>query len=232
MEKKLFRNEHDKMIAGVASGLADYMQVEVTIIRLLFVLSTIFMAGAGLIAYIIMWAIVPVNNGPAFRFSKFNDYFNKNNPSNVPFGNQAPFSGPTGSGNVNWTQPVNENTQKAPFETQQDFTKFNKPNDTGRTVTGLVLLVIGCFFLMREMDFIPDWFTIRNFFKFMWPLIFIALGISIIAKSKRKNDWQAFQQQQAADQEKKADFTETVVGNQPATNQDNTNNSATHNPQL
>lgn len=26
MEKKLFRNEHDKMIAGVASGLADYMR--------------------------------------------------------------------------------------------------------------------------------------------------------------------------------------------------------------
>lgn len=34
MEKKLFRNEHVKMIAGVASGLADYMQVEVTIVRL------------------------------------------------------------------------------------------------------------------------------------------------------------------------------------------------------
>ena len=233
MEKKLFRNEHDKMIAGVASGLADYMQVEVTIIRLLFVLSTIFMAGAGLIAYIIMWAIVPVNNDPAFRFSKFNDYFNKNNPNSVPFGNPPPFTGPVGNGNANWTQPVNEGAQKTAFETQPDFSKFNKPNDTGRTVAGLVMLVIGCFFLMREMDFIPDWFTIRNLFKFMWPLIFIALGISIIAKSKRKNDWQAFQQQQkTAEEDKKADFSETVITAEEATPQESKDNITTNPPQL
>lgn len=179
-----------------------------------------------------MWAIVPVNNDPAFRFSKFNDYFNKNNPNSAPFGNPPPFTGPVGSGNANWTQPVNENAQKTPFETQPDFSKFNKPNDTGRTVTGLVLLVIGCFFLMREMDFIPDWFTIRNFFKFMWPLIFIALGISIIAKSKRKNDWQAFKQQQAAEEEKKADFSEVVAESEPTVHPDQTNNSTTNNPQL
>ncbi|MCX2584898.1 PspC domain-containing protein [Pedobacter sp. MR22-3] len=231
MEKKLFRNEHDKMIAGVASGLADYMQVEVTIIRLLFVLSTIFMAGAGLIAYVIMWIIVPVNNDPASRFSKFNDYFNQKNTS--PFGNPSPFTGPAGSGNPNWTQPVNEGASKTAFETQPDFNKFNKPNDTGRTVAGLVMLVIGCFFLMREMDFIPDWFTIRNLFKFMWPLIFIALGISIIAKSKRKNDWQAFQQQQkAAEEDKKADFSDVVATPDDPTSQESKETITTHPPQL
>jgi len=42
MEKRLFRNEHDKVVAGVSSGIAEYMEVDVTIIRLLFVLSTIF----------------------------------------------------------------------------------------------------------------------------------------------------------------------------------------------
>jgi len=225
MEKKLFRNEHDKMIAGVASGLADYMQVEVTIIRLLFALSTIFMAGAGLIAYIIMWIIVPVNNDPAARFSKFNDYFNKNNPNTPPFGTADPFTGPASSGNTNWTQPV-DGTGKKPFETQ---TNFNKPNDTGRTIAGLLLLVIGCFFLMHELDFIPHWFTIRNFFKFMWPLIFIALGISIIAKSKRKNEWAAFQNQQAQEEQKKAaDFSDAVIVEEKPTED---NNSTSTNPQ-
>jgi len=160
MEKKLFRNEHDKMIAGVASGLADYMQVEVTIVRLLLVLSSIFAAGTGLIAYIVMWIVVPVNNDPAARFSKFNDYFNKNNPNTPPFGNPNPFPGQAGTGN-NWSQPVNE-FEKKPFETQPDFNKINKPNDTGRTVAGLLLLVVGSFFLMHELDFVPHWFTIRN----------------------------------------------------------------------
>lgn len=227
MEKKLFRNEHDKMIAGVASGLADYMQVEVTIVRLLFVLSTIFMAGAGLIAYIVMWIIVPVNNDPSLKFTKFNDYFNKNNPNTPPFGNANPFGGTTNTGNTNWSQPINE-TEKKPFETQPDFGKMRKPNDAGRTVAGLLLLVIGCIFLMRELDFIPEWFTIRNFFKFMWPLIFIALGIGIIAKSKRKNEWATFQNQQAQEEEKKAaDFTETTVGEEEPKN-DNNSTSTTH----
>ncbi|MBB4110444.1 PspC domain-containing protein [Pedobacter zeae] len=232
MEKKLFRNEHDKMIAGVASGLADYMQVEVTIIRLLFALSAIFMAGGGLIAYIIMWIIVPVNDDPAARFSKFNDYFNKKNPNAQPFGTADPFAGPANPGNQNWTQPV-DGTEKTPFETHADFAKFNKPNDTGRTIGGLVLLVVGCFFLMREMDFIPDWFSIRNLFRYMWPLIFIALGISIIAKSKRKNDWAAFQhQQQEAEQQKTADFSEVIVENEPSAPANKDDQSTSANPQV
>jgi len=227
MEKKLFRNEHDKMIAGVASGLADYMQVEVTIVRLLLVLSTIFMAGAGLIAYIIMWIIVPVNNDPAVRFTKFNDYFNNNNPNTPPFGNTNPFGTTPGTGNTNWSQPINE-TEKKPFETQPDFGKMNKSSDAGRTVAGLLLLVIGCIFLMRELDFIPDWFTIRNFFKFMWPLIFIALGISIIAKSKRKNEWTAFQNQQAQEEQKKAaDFSNASEATEEPKTDDNST-SSTH----
>jgi phage shock protein C len=77
MENRLLRNEHDKVIAGVSSGLAAYMQVDVTIIRLLFVLSTIFLVGTGVLVYLVMWIVVPVNNDPAAKFSKFNDYFKK-----------------------------------------------------------------------------------------------------------------------------------------------------------
>jgi len=221
MEKKLFRNEHDKMIGGIASGLADYMQVEVTIVRLLFALSTIFMAGAGLVAYIIMWIIVPVNPDPKARFAKFNDYFNKNNPNVPPFGNPGAFHT-----QPNWTQPVNEGAQeKTPFETQAAFGKMTKPNDTGRIIGGLLLLVIGSFFLLREFDLIPYWFRFRNF----WPLIFIALGISIIAKSKRKNDWAAWQKQQEENpvSEPVEVVDAEVIPNHPA----NENSSNPSNPQ-
>ncbi|MDN3585855.1 PspC domain-containing protein [Pedobacter aquatilis] len=225
MEKKLFRNEHDKMIAGVASGLADYMQVEVTIVRLLFALSAIFFAGGGLIAYVVMWIIVPVNNDPAAKFSKFNDYF-KNNPNTPPFGNRA-YSGPVGAGNTNWGQPLSD-AQKVPFESHADFSKFNKPNDTGRTIGGLVLLVIGCFFLMRELDFIPDWFRFRNF----WPVIFIVLGISIIAKAKRKNEWATFQNQQSAATEPSTEpVTDAIIVEETEKPKDD-NNSNPANPQI
>ena len=75
MDRKLLRNMHDKVIAGVSSGVAEYMQVDVTIIRLLFVLSTIFLFGTGILVYLVMWIIVPENYDPAARFSKFNEYF-------------------------------------------------------------------------------------------------------------------------------------------------------------
>lgn len=184
MDKRLLRNEFDKVVAGVSSGIADYMQVDVTIIRLLFVLSTIFLFGTGILVYLVMWIVVPVNHDPAARFSKFNDYFKGQNPS--------AFTGPNA-----YVQPDNtEKTAEQPFNagqpwngSTQDFKAYPKTNnETGRTVGGLFLLVIGLYFLMNEFDIIPYWFRLGK----LWPLVFVAIGISFIMKSKRKNafeDW-------------------------------------------
>lgn len=56
--KKLFRNPDDRVIGGVAGGIAAYFGTDVTLIRLLFVLS-IFLGGFGLLAYIVLWIITP-----------------------------------------------------------------------------------------------------------------------------------------------------------------------------
>ncbi len=68
--KQLHRNTHDKTIAGVCSGIADYFNIDVLVVRLLFVL--VFIAwGTGLLIYIILWLVLPVNNTPrATRFKK------------------------------------------------------------------------------------------------------------------------------------------------------------------
>lgn len=47
------------MIAGVCGGLANYFNIDPTIIRILFVVIA-FAGGASLLAYLIMWIIVPV----------------------------------------------------------------------------------------------------------------------------------------------------------------------------
>ena len=60
--KKLTRNMDNKMLAGVCSGLADYMGVDPTVVRVLFALVTVFTAGiGGLIAYFACWLIIPPN---------------------------------------------------------------------------------------------------------------------------------------------------------------------------
>ena len=66
MEKKLQRNTMDKKIAGVCSGLAEYFDIDVTLVRAAFVIA--FLAGfSGILAYIILWVIVPAK--PVFHSS-------------------------------------------------------------------------------------------------------------------------------------------------------------------
>ena len=58
MEKKLYKSRTDKKIDGVCAGIAEYADIDPTLVRLLWVLVTLF-AGAGLIAYIIAAIIMP-----------------------------------------------------------------------------------------------------------------------------------------------------------------------------
>lgn len=60
MEKRLRRNINDKVIAGVASGLADYFGIDVTIIRIILV-AGIFLPFPVVIPYLVAWAVMPEN---------------------------------------------------------------------------------------------------------------------------------------------------------------------------
>ncbi len=59
MEKKLYRNRQEKKIAGVCSGLAEYLEVDVSIIRVAFILS-LFAGFCSIPAYILFWIVMPV----------------------------------------------------------------------------------------------------------------------------------------------------------------------------
>ncbi|HEV7379575.1 MAG TPA: PspC domain-containing protein [Dyadobacter sp.] len=57
---RLFRNTEDKMIGGVASGLAEYLKIDVTIVRVLLVLA-FFIPGTFpiVLVYIALWIVMP-----------------------------------------------------------------------------------------------------------------------------------------------------------------------------
>ncbi|MDP2965198.1 MAG: PspC domain-containing protein [Pelolinea sp.] len=57
--KRLYRSKSDVMIAGVCSGLAKYLDVDPTAIRLAFIL-LLFLALGGFWIYVILWIIMPV----------------------------------------------------------------------------------------------------------------------------------------------------------------------------
>mgnify|MGYP001814888454 CR=1 FL=1 len=58
-DKQLMRS-NDRMVAGVAGGLAEYFDIDPTLVRILFVLLTLFGGGGlGILTYIVLWIIMP-----------------------------------------------------------------------------------------------------------------------------------------------------------------------------
>lgn len=58
MEKKLYRSKTNKKIFGVCGGLAEYFDIDATIVRLVLVLAVLF-AGVGVLAYLIAALVMP-----------------------------------------------------------------------------------------------------------------------------------------------------------------------------
>jgi phage shock protein C len=58
MNKRLTRNPNDKVIAGVASGLAEYFGIDTTIVRILFVL-LLLPGGLSPLLYLLFWLVMP-----------------------------------------------------------------------------------------------------------------------------------------------------------------------------
>jgi phage shock protein C len=169
MDKKLYRDEYRKKIAGVCAGLADYFNIDVAIVRLVFVLALIFHGGGGLI-YIILWIVLPKRN------------YTFNNPTvdyTVP--PQTP-----GTGN----NPYASNPNPDANFTNQPFPNQPYPNQPRSTslaaiIIGVVLIVVGGSILLDDFDIIPDWD-----FGQLWPIILIAVGGVLIFSGEQKKPWE------------------------------------------
>ena len=138
------------MIAGVAAGLADYFDLDVTLVRIVFILLFVF-GFSGLLIYIVMWVAIPEK--PWFQLpGQTVDYTAVQQPVH---GNQQTFSPPY---------------------------PLAKKSNSGRLIAGFILIATGTWFLLAELDVIPDWVSI---FK-LWPLVLIVLGLMILFSPRQK----------------------------------------------
>jgi len=58
--KKLVRSTTNKKIAGVCGGLAQYFDIDPTVVRIIFLI-LLFLVGGGLLLYLIMWIVAPAD---------------------------------------------------------------------------------------------------------------------------------------------------------------------------
>ena len=66
MEKKLYKSSTDKKLCGVLGGLAKYLNIDSTVLRIIYVLLSLFVLGCPIIIYIILALVMPQepeNNG-------------------------------------------------------------------------------------------------------------------------------------------------------------------------
>lgn len=57
--KRLYRSKTNKVLGGVCGGIGEYLEVDPVIIRILWVLGS-FAWGAGILAYLLAWIIIPL----------------------------------------------------------------------------------------------------------------------------------------------------------------------------
>lgn len=118
--KNLHRNPEQRVIAGVCSGIAEYLSLDPVIVRLVFFLLAVI-AGGGVFIYIVLWIILPKND-VVFDYQKFQSN-STNASSETGYGASNPTGDPTGM----------------PFVPEKK---------SGSLVMGVVLIVIGVALLL------------------------------------------------------------------------------------
>ncbi len=186
MHKKLYRNEHDRAVAGVASGLADYLEMDKAIVKLLFVLSTLFLAGSGLLIYAILWIVVPVNKDPEARMRHFNQYFQQEVNMGTMYGN------PTAN-KENHEEYASNWDKEHPYHPNE---WSSNTGDSIKMVFGGILLLIGILFTLKNFAILPAWVNLFKLYK-LWPLAIVAVGLMLIFRKQNKKQWKDFEQQNA-----------------------------------
>jgi len=159
MEKKLQRIPHEGAVAGVCAGLGAYFGVDKTWVRLVFIISVFFSGymGIGLlgpIVYIVLWIVLPVKS-----------FVIPHDPFNVDY--RAQPAQPT-EDFEGYTPPYAWNNAASAHASN---TKVSKD----RYVAGLILVILGVFFLLHQLDI----FYWRDFARF-WPVLIIILGLATI----------------------------------------------------
>lgn len=172
---RLYRSPDDRVLAGVAGGMAEAYDLDPSLVRLGWALLIVFTGGAFLIIYVVMALVVPLRpfgnqpsnsggnaamSGVPMAAATAADQATDPSTDTHPLANPPQPAGtppPTGGPQPAWTAP------------------YSRPRREGggALVIGVVLVIVGGFLLARQ--FFPL-FDIGRF----WPVLVIAIGLVLI----------------------------------------------------
>jgi phage shock protein C len=163
MEKRLYRSNKNSEIGGVCGGIAEYLDVDPTLVRLIWVISALY-GGVGVVAYIICIIVIPENKADTYHCEK----------ENVPVEEEV---------------IVSAKTEEADFEKDRCDTKdqyspkASDSSERNRLLAGTLLICIGGLLLFRKWFY---WIDLGRY----WPVLLIVAGLVIIIKgTKNKGEF-------------------------------------------
>ncbi len=162
MDDRLYRSTDDRMLAGVAGGLAEIWDADPSLIRIVWALLAFFTGGIALVVYIVMAIVIPERPEPW--------------PASPASTGAADAAAVTAT-----TRAEARAARAAARAARRAERRHRGPSGVGIIVGGF-LVVIGAIALVRQWlpEFEVDW---------LWPVVLIALGVLVlVAAVERGHD--------------------------------------------
>lgn len=154
--ERLRKSSRDRVLFGVAGGLAEYFNVDSTLVRVAFIITT-FTASMGLLVYLSLALLMP---GEASATRRPGEVLQENLET---MGQEA----------AEAARQVGSTVHGAPFTPGQE--------ERRRMGLGLILIILGVLFLLSNFGML-EWFHWGK----MWPLALVVLGIAMIIGRLRR----------------------------------------------
>ena len=192
MSTHLYRSRDDRMLAGVAGGLAELWDADPSLVRLVWALLVIFTGGIALVVYIVMAIVVPEEDDPRA-------YLAQPPVGSMPAGGPPPdptLAGPTVAGATGdpgaapLEAPPSLGMPMTPAQARYEArearhraramrraARGDRPH-SGAIIVGVLFVLFGVWFLVREYlpSFDWDWF---------WPATLVLLGVVVLVFALR-----------------------------------------------
>ena len=185
MNDRLYRSPTDQVIAGVAGGIAVWLNIDPSLVRIAWVLLGIFSGGIFVLVYIVMMIIVPLP--PAGWVPRPGGTAAQGTGAVPGWGAGGPSAGVQGAsgGPGDSTQPpgapstTGSGWGSAPAPSSAPGPALSPAGQRGLGIVGgAVLIILGAWLLVDQFIDIP--------WDLIWPVVVIVLGAGLIAAAARR----------------------------------------------
>ena len=175
MNRRLYRSRSDSMLGGVAGGVADYFDMDPSIVRVVWAVLALVTGGIFLVLYIVMWIVVP--EGPSAATVARAASPNATTPGPAEPGSEATAE-PGSEATAEPALPGAAAEAPAPdWETQER--RLRRGGSGGAVIFGVILIGLGVWFLIDQ--YVPDINT-----DLLWPVALVVLGIVLLVVALRR----------------------------------------------